>query len=379
MIHSAADRFLPFAFALTICAGFSDCDECAVRAAAWAPSGMNPAVVRVAVAERGGAAYGSGSLVAVDDTAGLILTNWHVVRDAAGPIVVQFPDGFRSGAYLLRTDPDWDLAALAVRRPPNARPIPIALEAPRPGDLLTLIGYGSGAYRAATGRCTQYGSPGGNHPFEMIEMSAPARNGDSGGPILNARGELVGVLFGSAFGRTTGSYCGRLRGFVASVAADFQRISNQAMLADRARRAAADNASLRLVSAAGDSSRRSETEAPTPSSAMEVAAMDSAAPSTEKEVVARGPASSATEEAASSPAASPWMARSTLPQPLPVAEMPASGSVKKEAACAIPGSIASAPPRATMPVEEQIKTLLAIVGVVAVLYRFLRLLGAALG
>ena len=88
-------------------------------------SGPHPAVVRVAVPERDGASYGSGALVAVNESSGLVLTNWHVVRDVAGPIVVYFPDGFRSVAYLLRTDREWDLAALAIRRPKVA-PIPLA-------------------------------------------------------------------------------------------------------------------------------------------------------------------------------------------------------------------------------------------------------------
>jgi hypothetical protein len=188
----------------------------------------------VAASERDGASYGSGTLVAVNESSGLVLTNWHVVRDAAGPIVVYFPNGFRSGAYLLRTDRDWDLAALAIRRP-NVPPITLANETPRPGEELTIAGYGSGSYRAVTGRLTQYVSPGGNQPYEMIELSAPARNGDSGGPILNSRGELAGTLFGSAFGRTTGSYCGRLRWFLNSVDGDFQRISTQAMLAQQSR------------------------------------------------------------------------------------------------------------------------------------------------
>ncbi len=194
----------------------------AVASTAWgqslftsAPSfgGPNPAVVRVVVSDRDGTSLGSGSLVAVNESSGLVLTNWHVVRDAAGPIIVVFPDGFRSGAYLLRTDRDWDLAALAIRRP-NVAPIAISNVAPRPGEELTIAGYGSGLYRAVTGRCTQYVSPGGNQPFEMVELAAPARNGDSGGPILNKRGELAGVLFGSSFGRTAGSYCGRLRWFL---------------------------------------------------------------------------------------------------------------------------------------------------------------------
>jgi hypothetical protein len=50
--------------------------------------------------------------------------------------------------------------------------------------------------------------------MEMVEVSAAARQGDSGGPILNDRGELAGVLFGSASGTTSGSYCGRVRWFL---------------------------------------------------------------------------------------------------------------------------------------------------------------------
>ena len=77
----------------------------------------HPAVVRVVSPERDGTSYGSGSLVAVTESTGLVVTNWHVVRDAAGTISVWFPDGFQSPATLLRTDRDWDLAALAIWRP----------------------------------------------------------------------------------------------------------------------------------------------------------------------------------------------------------------------------------------------------------------------
>jgi len=199
--------------------------------AAWAQSAQavqspNPAIVRIVAPERDGASYGSGTLVAVNDTYGLVVTNWHVVRDAAAPIWVLFPNGFRSAAAILKIDRDWDLAALAVWRP-NVEPLPLATQPPQPGERLTIAGYGNGWFRAVSGQCTQYVSPGGNHPFEMIELSAPARNGDSGGPILNDRGEIAGVLFGSAFGQTTGSYCGRLRYFLTSVADDFQRLPAQ--------------------------------------------------------------------------------------------------------------------------------------------------------
>ena len=52
-------------------------------------------------------------------------------------------------------------------------------------------------------------------------MKAAARDGDSGGPMFNDGGELAGVLFGSANGRTVGSCSTRLRSFLAAaVAAD---------------------------------------------------------------------------------------------------------------------------------------------------------------
>jgi len=184
----------------------------------------HPAVVRVSVADGGGSySMGSGTLVAVHGSRGLVVTNWHVVRDAKAPPVVIFPDGFRSAAVVARLDADWDLAALVIWRP-RAEPVRISDHPPRPGEPLTIAGYGSGSYRMATGRCTQYVSPGGRHGFEMVELSAPARQGDSGGPIFNSRGELAGVLFGSAAGTTSGSFCGRVDLFLSPVIARLEQL-----------------------------------------------------------------------------------------------------------------------------------------------------------
>ncbi|MEZ6101282.1 MAG: serine protease [Pirellulaceae bacterium] len=183
----------------------------------WNPSGgtPHPAIVRVIAPEQGATALGSGSYVDYFGDIGLVLTNWHVVRDATGPVQVVFPGGLRTSAKVLKTDDDWDLAVLAIHKP-EIEPLPLAQQAPMPGDILTIAGYGQqGKYRAATGRCTTYVSPGdGSLPFEMVELSAGARQGDSGGPILNDHGELAGVLFGSARGKTSGSYIGRVRWFL---------------------------------------------------------------------------------------------------------------------------------------------------------------------
>jgi S1-C subfamily serine protease len=186
----------------------------APQAAASAPS--LPAVARITVVEKDGLSYGSGTLVDVRGEFGLVVSNWHVVRDAAGPITVEFPDGFKSPAQVVKSDKDWDLAALSIYRP-HATPMSISGVPPQPGEPLTIAGYGSGQWRMSTGRCTQYLAPGVEFPHEMVELAAEARQGDSGGPILNQRGELAGVLFGSGPGYTSGSYGGRVLKFLGAV------------------------------------------------------------------------------------------------------------------------------------------------------------------
>ncbi len=185
-------------------------------APATPPQRPHPAVVRVIAPEEGGTSYGSGTLVDVRGDYGLVLTNWHVVSDATHTIEVVFPDGFRSAARVITTDRTWDLAALAIWKP-NVEPVPLAPRAPQPGEPLTIAGYGSGTYRAITGTCTQYVAPALNKPYEMVELSVAARQGDSGGPILNSRGELAGVLWGAGWGTTSGSYSGRVAAFVAAI------------------------------------------------------------------------------------------------------------------------------------------------------------------
>lgn len=185
---------------------------------AWNASRSNwqkphPAVVRIIVDDGNGTSYGSGTLIARSEKVSMVITNWHVIRDAKGEITVAFPDGFRSSARVAKKDRNWDLAALVIWTP-KVDAVPIAARAARPGDPLAIAGYGSGQYRMTAGKCTQYVAPGLNFPYEMLELSVEARQGDSGGPILNEQGELAGVLFGAGRGTTSGSYSGRVQQFL---------------------------------------------------------------------------------------------------------------------------------------------------------------------
>lgn len=175
-----------------------------------------PAVARVVAPDGSGTSLGSGVLVDINASQALVLTNWHVVRDSRSAVLVQFPDGFQSAGTVLRVDATWDLAAIVIWRP-NVEPVELAPRAPAIGEMLTIAGYGRGPYREVSGGCTQYLSPGSGQPMELVELVGEARQGDSGGPIFNADGELAGVLFGESGGRTIGASSPRVRAFLASV------------------------------------------------------------------------------------------------------------------------------------------------------------------
>lgn len=195
-----------------------------------AESQPHPAVARIIVPEREATAFGSGTLIDVREQYGLVVTNWHVVSDSHGVVEVVFPNGFRSQARPLKVDSDWDLAALVIWRPP-IEPVKLASQPPRPGDTLTIHGYGQGQYRAARGRCTSFYAPRPDFPLEMLELDVEARQGDSGGPILNDRGELAGVLFGAGQGTTLGSFAPRVSSFLATLAPDIGQVTAQQAVA----------------------------------------------------------------------------------------------------------------------------------------------------
>jgi hypothetical protein len=176
-----------------------------------------PAVARIVNQKQDGRYLGSGTLVEKDDARGLIVTCAHLFRDGAGRVTVAFADGRVFDANVLATDQQWDLAALEIA-PPAASPVEIAAEAPQPGEWLQSCGYGAdGRYRCNQGQARGYVQAVGTGGPETLELSGAARQGDSGGPVFNRRGQLAAVLWGTD-GRTVGgTYCVRVRTFLAGV------------------------------------------------------------------------------------------------------------------------------------------------------------------
>ena len=177
----------------------------------------HPAVARIVNQKQDGRYLGSGTLVEKDDARGLIVTCAHLFRDGVGRVTVAFADGRVFDANVLATDRQWDLAALEIA-PPAASPVEIAAEAPQPGEWLQSCGYGAdGRYRCNQGQARGYVQTVGTSGPETLELSGSARQGDSGGPVFNRQGQLAAVLWGTD-GRTVGgTYCGRVRAFLAGV------------------------------------------------------------------------------------------------------------------------------------------------------------------
>jgi len=192
-----------------------------------------PYVVRIIAFDSSGQSFGTGSYVGTYGEYGVVLTNHHVVSETGDNRLahVHFPSGFSSFGAVIKTDKVWDLALVAISKPPSSIPtLPIARTPSQPGEPLWIAGFGSGLYQMAEGRCVRYLAPenptDGSAPlYEIMEVSVSARKGDSGGPILNQRGELAGVLFGSDMVRNTaGTYSERVNRFLMETRADMARL-----------------------------------------------------------------------------------------------------------------------------------------------------------
>ena len=157
---------------------------------------ISPSVVRISVSTAAGGGSGSGFIIEED---GLILTNNHVV-EGAETVKVVLKDGSELPAQILGRDPSTDVALLKVE--PDFLP-PVALgnsDEVRIGGLAIVIGSPFGfeqsltaGYISALGRTLRSGDEYGTEIDDVIQTDAAVNPGNSGGPLLNVRGEVVGI------------------------------------------------------------------------------------------------------------------------------------------------------------------------------------------
>jgi serine protease Do/serine protease DegQ len=136
-----------------------------------------------------------GSGVIVDAENGLILTNHHVVEDAY-EIKVTLTDGREMQAEIIGRDPDTDIALIHVAGE-NLVALPLADSSRlRVGDFVVAIGNPFGLGQTVTsGIVSALGRSGlGIESIEdFIQTDASINLGNSGGALVNLRGELVGI------------------------------------------------------------------------------------------------------------------------------------------------------------------------------------------
>lgn len=135
---------------------------------------------------------GSGFVI---DPSGIIITNNHVIEEA-DEITVNFNDGTKLDAELIGRDPKTDLAVLKVKSRKKLPFVPLGdSEKARVGDWVIAIGnpFGLGGSLSA-GIISAINRDINAGPYDsFIQTDAAINRGNSGGPLFNLKGEVIGV------------------------------------------------------------------------------------------------------------------------------------------------------------------------------------------
>jgi S1-C subfamily serine protease len=143
---------------------------------------------------------GVGSGVVILDK-GVILTNLHVAA-AAKRLKIVFASGLESEAAVIALQPENDLAVLQAKSIPDDL-VPATLRSTRDlavGDRVVAVGFPFGIGPSASagvvsGLRREFRSPEGNRVLtNLIQFDAAANPGSSGGPLVTADGEVVGIV-----------------------------------------------------------------------------------------------------------------------------------------------------------------------------------------
>ena len=131
-----------------------------------------------------------------------IITNWHVVK-GAGSIEVKFPDGEVIKAKVLAKDNQNDIAVLKLSQSPSTQIPDLNFgdsSKVRPGDKVFTIGYPASSILGKNQKITDgivSSITGIEDDPTMFQITVPIQPGNSGGPLFNESGEVIGITTAS--------------------------------------------------------------------------------------------------------------------------------------------------------------------------------------
>jgi putative serine protease PepD len=159
----------------------------------------SPSTVDIRVSLAQGEAEGSGVVLTAD---GNILTNNHVVAGATGNITVTLADGSEHPATVVGVSPSYDLAVIKMQGvsglPPatlgNSADLQVGQQVVAIGSPQGLSGTVTTGIVSAFDRTVQVqGEDGSAVVYNGMQTDAPINQGNSGGPLVNLQGQVVGI------------------------------------------------------------------------------------------------------------------------------------------------------------------------------------------
>ncbi|WP_373300588.1 S1C family serine protease [Amycolatopsis deserti] len=170
-----------------------------------------PSVVQVNVTTRQGEAIGSGVILTAD---GKILTNAHVVSGAVGDVTITLSDGTEYQATVLGADTKADIAVLQAKGASGLTPAALGDSGKvQVGEQVVAIGSPGGLQNTVTSGIVsaldrdlsdissgepdtpfgQTANTSGGPSYTAIQTDASINQGNSGGPLVNMNGEVIGI------------------------------------------------------------------------------------------------------------------------------------------------------------------------------------------
>jgi putative serine protease PepD len=163
---------------------------------------VTPSVVSISVKTAAGGGTGSGSIYKSNSSLSYIITNNHVVEDAAtsGTIKVEFADGSEIAATIVGRDRMYDIAVLQVRKGNlpaialgDSSKIAVGEEVLAIGSPLGLANTVTQGIISALNRPVTAGTTDSTSYVNAIQTDAAINPGNSGGALVDAQGRIIGV------------------------------------------------------------------------------------------------------------------------------------------------------------------------------------------